>query len=98
MTRFWPGYRWRILAHGTRKRGGKDPGYTGEQVDLRSARHGDLMQFDELVIDHWFHLEQMNERDYWIGIGDEREGGDYYHVNVHIDHKGKPNVLVEKQS
>lgn len=91
---FWPGYRWRILAHHTKKRGGKDPGYTGEQIDLRSDRLGDLVEFDELVIDDWFHLEQMNERHWWMGVGN---GDDYWHVNVSINRAGQTQVSFEKQ-
>jgi hypothetical protein len=90
----WPGYRWRVYAHHVKKRGGKDPGYTGESIDLRSDRHGDLVEFDELVIDDWFHLEQMNEREWWLGVGN---GDDYWHVNVHIDRNGKATVQMEKQ-
>ncbi len=91
---FWPGYRWRILAHHTKKLGGRNPGYTGEDIQIRSDRDGDLVEFDELCIDDWFHLEQMDSRDWWLGIGN---GDDYWHVNIHVDREGQAHVSMEKQ-
>jgi len=26
-------------------------------------------EFDELVIDEWFHLEMMSDRQYWMRVG-----------------------------
>ena len=66
-------------------------------VDLDSEDFAEPVEFDELVIDQWFHLEQMNDRDWWIGIGDP-DNGDYYHVNVHIDGDKKVTVHVEDES
>lgn len=28
--------------------------------------------FDELVVDHWLHLEQLDERTWWMRVGDAR--------------------------
>ncbi|MBN8469456.1 hypothetical protein JYJ95_23390 [Corallococcus exiguus] len=28
--------------------------------------------FDELVVDHWLHLEQLDEREWWMRVGDAR--------------------------
>lgn len=28
--------------------------------------------FDELVVDHWMHVESMDERTWWMRIGDAR--------------------------
>ncbi len=55
-----PGYEWRILAHPD---GGAKP------LDLRFTPHARHC-FDELVIDDWFHLEQMSDRHWHIIIGD----------------------------
>ena len=41
--------------------------------------------FDELVIDDWFHLEQMDTRLWWMRVGD-------YHLWVRIPAKGDPIV------
>jgi hypothetical protein len=49
-----PGHKWRILA----KAG-------DETVELE-----DRGVFDELVIDQWLHLEQMDERRWWMRVGD----------------------------
>lgn len=111
--RFWPGFRWRILAH-ERTSQGRKPNYTGRQLDLTAGKgplamrdaptpiqyidgDGHHWEFDELAIDHWFHLEQMGDRDWWIGIGDP-DNGDYYHVNVHIDGDKKVTVHIEDES
>lgn len=100
---FWPGFQWRVLAHRRPKR--HEPWAT-DSFDVRSGierdahatfRHfldGDW-EFDELVIDDWFHLEQMSERTWWMGVG---KGDDYWHVNVTVDGKGEAVVNVEKQA
>lgn len=103
--KFWPGYRWRILAWEKTEQG-KKGNYTGGQYDRRSGS-GPIAptdgpgegnwEFDELVIDHWFHLEQMDDRDWWIGVGDPGNG-DYYHINVHIDGDKKVTVSIENES
>ncbi len=88
---FWPGFNWRILAHElTRPRGA----YTGEQIDIRSSEGRLPLLFDELVIDDWLHVEQMNDRDWWIGVGNQ--DGDEWAINVTIDRDGKASVLVEQ--
>lgn len=109
--RFWPGFRWRILAHEVTAIGRKGE-YTGRTYDRRSGVgplamadgptdikyvEGDHWEFDELAIDHWFHLEQMSDRSWWIGIGNPHNG-DYYHVNVHIAGDKTVTVRVENQN
>lgn len=100
--RFWPGFRWRILAH---RRDGKRATMSTDSFDLRSGMdateygtHRQILggdwEFDELVIDDWFHLEQMDTRHWWIGIGKD---DDYWHVHVHVDAEGVATVRVEKQ-
>ena len=108
---FWPGFSWRILAHERTGEGAasRHP-HTGKVLDLRYGKRwlppadADTKQreyregfweFDELCIDDWFHLEQMDDRDWWLGIGN---GDDYWHINVHIDSAGNARVRVEKQS
>jgi hypothetical protein len=58
---------------------------------------GEHWEFDELAIDHWFHLEQMSDRDWWIGVGDPGHG-DYFHINVHIKGDRSVSVNVENQA
>jgi hypothetical protein len=111
--RFWPGYRWRILAH-ERTSVGRKGSYTGRTYDRRSGKGPLAMTdgptdikyvdrdkeaiwgFDELAIDHWFHLEQMDERDWWIGVGNP-DSGDYFHINVHINGDKSVSVSVDDQ-
>ncbi len=90
---FWPGYQWRILAH-MKATESRKPDYTGHQVNISNWTLRGPVEFDELVIDDWFHIEQMDSRHWWIGVGN---GDDYWHVNVHIDGKGKASVSMEKQ-
>lgn len=96
-----PGYRWRILAHRdkgesvsivsawTRRAadrwwkkampGQKRPAAEREQVVREPSC------FDELVIDNWFHLEQMDSRTWWVCVAG-------YHIWVRIPTKGEPIV------
>jgi hypothetical protein len=87
--RFWPGYEWRVLAHERTGKGRKGT-YTGRRVEDRSSDHDGLVEFDELVIDHWFHLEQMGERDWWMYVAG-------WMINVSIDATGKPTVRMEQE-
>jgi len=45
--------------------------------------------FDELVIDSWFHLEQMTCRSWWLGFGDPTGGGPYLHLNIGVGKDGQ---------
>lgn len=105
---FWPGFTWRILAH-ERSHDNSRGAYSGKVLDIRCGdrwlppqdaptgqrqHQGGFWEFDELCIDDWFHLEQMGDRDWWLGVGN---GDDYWHVNVHIDREGQAHVSVEKQ-
>lgn len=63
-----PGARWRILANGN-----------AEQISLRSrdyeantGGHPERTIFDELVVDHWLHLEQMDRNAWWLMVGEMR--------------------------
>ncbi len=51
-----PGARWRVLAHDGT-----------QQVELENR--GIL---DEVVLGNWFHLEQLDDRTWWIRVGDAR--------------------------
>lgn len=89
---FWPGYKWRLLAHHKATESGK-PDYTGDTYAVESWDFRQLTEIDELCIDDWFHLEQMDSRDWWIGLGN---GDDYWNINIHIDRDGKAQVSMEK--
>ncbi|NUP08114.1 MAG: hypothetical protein HOW73_18865 [Polyangiaceae bacterium] len=52
-----PGTTWRVLA----RRANEEP------VSVSAAG-----TFDELVVDHWLHIEQMEERTWWFRVGDAR--------------------------
>ena len=45
--------------------------------------------FDELVLDDWLHLEQMNARAYWMRLGDA-------YVWIQIPTKGDPIVDIRR--
>ena len=45
--------------------------------------------FDELVLDDWLHLEQMNDRSYWMRLGDA-------YVWIQIPAKGDPIVDIRR--
>ena len=51
-----PGADWRVLAR---------------DAD-RKIEHANEGVFDELVVDHWFHLERLDDRTWWMRVGDAR--------------------------
>lgn len=74
-TKIKPGSFWRFLAWGQ----------NGEKIETESEDHPDAV-FDELVVDGWFHIEQMNERQWWMSIN--REDGSSLVVNVTVGKYG----------
>jgi hypothetical protein len=67
------GTRWRVLAH-------KDTG---------PFEAHDEGVFDELVVDDWLHIEQMDRREWWMRIGDAR-------VFIRIAEDGKATTDIER--
>ena len=68
-----PGARWRLLAHRS-------------QGELAIEDNG---IFDELVLDDWFHLERMQDRLWWMRVGDAR-------ILVTIEEDGGAKFTVER--
>ena len=68
-----PGAEWRILAH-------KD----GVRVALKNEG-----TIDEVVVDHWLHLEQMDERLWWMRLGDAR-------IMITVEPDGTIRVDIER--
>jgi DNA polymerase IIIc chi subunit len=85
--RYRPGSTWRFLAHEWK-------GYkamNGKPIELRS-QDCPPSEFDELVVDHWFHMEQLDANLWWMQIGD-------YTVHVYVDREGKAeHVEIEEPS
>lgn len=73
-----PGYQWRTLAH-----------HDSVAVDSLQQRYEpkNAVCFDELVIDNWFHLEQMDDRSWWMDVGG-------HHINVYIPSSASKPVEV----
>ena len=95
---FWPGFNWRLLAHLRPTKHQPEATesyavYAGERWAGREPHIGDNWELDELVIDHWFHIEQMGVRHWWIGVGSYDEGSDFFHINVEV--KGDKTVRVD---
>ena len=81
------GDRWRLLAHYStkRQRRGKEWPY-----GFTVANEG---RFDELVIDNWFHIEQMASDVWWIGIYD-RPGPEVRTVHIWVRlHRDRPHDI-----
>jgi hypothetical protein len=70
-----PGATWRILARQGERR-----------IEMENQGI-----FDELVIDDWFHLEQMDDRRWWMRIGKAS-------VHVVISPAGEATVTIEPDS
>jgi hypothetical protein len=75
-----PGASWRIQAV-TR---------SGEPV-----KFANMGVFDELVIDDWFHLEQMDNRTWWFCVG---TGDDARHYFVHVERDGRVRLNLSDPS
>lgn len=76
-----PGARWRMQAGGDTR--------DVATVAVSSEQFGGRVVFDELVIDEWLHLEQMNREHWWLRVGDVT-------LNVTVGRDGKATVLVER--
>jgi hypothetical protein len=72
--RLLPGYHWRVQAF-------EDD---GDKVEMESRGC-----IDEVVIDGWFHLEQMDARKWCIQVGDAR-------IDVHVYKNGNASVNVTR--
>jgi len=79
--RFKPGYQWRFLAH---RQDVPHP------IAISSEQYVAPVEFDELVVDHWLHIEQMSERHWWMRVGN-------YRVEITIDGDGRPDVSFEHE-
>lgn len=87
MTRFVPGRVWRFLAHRLRPGKGADGRVALASGDFVGASP---VVFDELVIDRWFHIEQMSSRSWWFRIGD---GPGRIDFNVTIDPRERATLM-----
>jgi hypothetical protein len=67
------GRAWRVLAH-------RD----GDHVALENEG-----VFDELVVDDWLHIEQMDDNIWWLRLGDAR-------ILVTLQTDGPPTLDVER--
>jgi hypothetical protein len=70
-----PGTRWRVLAQ-------------RESESIQWENEGVL---DEVVVDDWLHLEQMDARQWWLRLGDAR-------ILISIEPSGKARVDIERGS
>lgn len=86
MPEEWAGGSWRFQAWHVQSDGMQDP-----PIRLDSAEIDGPTEFDELVVGNWFHMEQMDDCRWVVGIGPI---GVY--VEVHAD--GKHDVYVEDRT
>lgn len=68
-----PGYRWRVLAH-------EDHGPSHAMQDQG--------RFDELVVDDWLHIEQMQNRVWWMQLG-------AYAVWIRLPKRGPIEITID---
>lgn len=95
---FWPGFTWRILAH--HRTPPLRAGYTDKSWEMGAGPRwqdrpntldGDW-ELDEVVIDDWFHIEQMDVRVWWMQVGNQ--DGNLKTLWVTVDRDGKAEVRV----
>lgn len=65
-----PGERWRFLAWGGSDR-------------IAHSSEDDPSIFDELIVDNWFHIEQMDDAHWWMAIS--RSDGTQLVIDVTVD-------------
>ena len=70
-----PGTRWRLLA----KESAGDL-----QVENRGV-------FDELVVDDWLHLEQMDDTSWWMRLADAR-------IMIRVQPDGRAKLEIERDA
>ena len=68
-----PGSNWRVLAR------------DGER-EVTTQTEG---VFDELVVDQWLHLEQMDDSTWWMRVGDAR-------IDIKVIAEGLAEVSIER--
>lgn len=71
-----PGSNWRLLAHS--KNDQKDISFENEGI------------FDELVVDDWLHIEQMDTNVWWMRVGDAR-------IVVRLKKGHRPMVTIDRE-
>ena len=74
-----PGFTWRILAWN------REGGRHGVPALNLAFHPSDRIEFDELFLGGFLHIEQMSDRQYWIRVGD-------HVLDVTIPAKGKTKV------
>lgn len=82
--RKWAGGSWRFQAFHVQNGVGHPP------IQLDSAQYEGPTEFDELVVGNWFHLEQMDDRDWWMRVGPLA-------INVRVYADGRHDVIVEHE-
>lgn len=55
----------------------------------RSIEHDGPGIFDELVVDDWLHIEQMDVRRWWASIGDAR-------LDIYVSADGRVVINIER--
>lgn len=75
----WKGQR--HDGHPKKCEGDWDHRYHSSTVELHSTDFSEPVCFDEVVVDDWFHIEKMDDRHWWMRIGD-------LNVNVHVRSDG----------
>lgn len=94
-----PGSSWRVLAQGPRN--ARLELTVGPRNGVIRTRDGadsdDAADFDELVVDSWFHLERMDTHTWWMRIDGRDPEGDLV-VWVTVDREGRAKkISVERE-
>lgn len=99
-----PGSSWRVLAQGPRNarlevvvhsRRGVAMIETADEPDVGTIE--EAADFDELVVDSWFHIERMDTRTWWMRIDGRDPDGDLI-VWVTVGRDGRARkISVERE-
>jgi hypothetical protein len=80
-----PGRSWRFQAWGVQGRARHPP------IRHASTDHVGPTEFDELVVGDWFHMEQMDHRDWWMRVGPAV-------INIHIHPDGTQDMTIAEEA
>lgn len=67
-----PGYKWRFNA----------------PSQINDLEGNGLSYFDELVVDEWLHIEQMDDNNWWMRIGS-------LDIRVRVDDNGDMDIALD---
>jgi hypothetical protein len=92
-----PGRTWRVRAVGEKvsfeaASSKREIAHAIHVPDVRTLVAGPMV-FDELCIDDWLHLEQMDDRVWWLNLGDRQ-----LVIWIEVPKRGKVRIRITEEN